>query len=134
MEELAKARTVAARPTAKGFLAQGATFARRIVADRLTKADLTPVSRLARGEGKILDVQGQKTAVFRDDHGDVHAVAAKCTHMGCLLDFNGRDRTWDCACHGSRFGVDGDVLHGPAKRALDVRRISVEATPDGDAA
>lgn len=53
---------------------------------------------------------------------------------GCLLDFNGRDRTWDCACHGSRFGVDGDVLHGPAKRALDVRRISVEATPDGDAA
>ncbi len=133
LEEIAKARTVAgARPT-KSFFGQGINYARRVIGDRLTKADPTPVSRLERGEGKVLDVAGKKVAVYRDDDGALHAVSPVCTHMGCLVDFNGRDRTWDCACHGSRFGVDGDVLHGPAKRPLEVKQISAEATP-GDAA
>jgi Rieske Fe-S protein len=38
--------------------------------------------------------------------------------LGCLLRFNGAERSWDCPCHGSRFDVDGSVLEGPAVRAL----------------
>jgi Rieske Fe-S protein len=33
--------------------------------------------------------------------------------------WNSAERSWDCPCHGSRFDVDGKVLHGPAVRALD---------------
>ena len=131
LAEIAAARTVPDEPPAKGFLAQGLTYTRRAIADRLRRADPTPVSRLARGEGKVLDVDGAKVAVHRDDDGLVHAVSPVCTHMGCLVDFNGPDRTWDCACHGSRFGVDGDVLHGPAKRPLKVVQVTAEATPSG---
>lgn len=47
----------------------------------------------------------------------------RCTHLGCLLRFNGAERSWDCPCHGSRFDVDGSVLEGPAVRALPRRQL-----------
>ena len=131
LQELAKARTVADQPPIKGFFAQGMNYTRRVIGDRLSKGDPTPVARLTPGEGKVLDVDGEKTAVYRDDTGELHAVSPVCTHMGCLVDFNGRNRTWDCACHGSRFDIDGNVVHGPAKRSLKAKVISVEATPTG---
>jgi Rieske Fe-S protein len=34
--------------------------------------------------------------------------------MLCLLSWNNLEKTWDCACHGSRFAAEGDLLHGPA--------------------
>lgn len=50
--------------------------------------------------------------------GEIHAVSAVCTHMGCLVGWNETDCTWDCHCHGSRFDMAGSVLYGPALTPL----------------
>ena len=73
---------------------------------------------LAPGEGAVLKLDGHNVAGFRDEEGAVHAVSAVCTHMGCLVGWNATDRTWDCPCHGSRFALDGGVIHGPAVKPL----------------
>ncbi|MGZ8567684.1 MAG: universal stress protein, partial [Actinomycetota bacterium] len=70
------------------------------------------------GEGGIVTSGDHKVAVYRDRKGTVHALSAKCTHMGCTVKWNTTDQTWDCPCHGSRFGSTGEVVNGPAAKPL----------------
>jgi len=44
--------------------------------------------------------------------------APRCPHMGCALKWNPQEHSWDCPCHGSRFGEDGKLLESPAKKKL----------------
>jgi glycine/D-amino acid oxidase-like deaminating enzyme/nitrite reductase/ring-hydroxylating ferredoxin subunit len=69
-------------------------------------------------ESKIMDQNGEKVAVYKDEKNHVHAVSAVCQHMGCNVGFNTAEKTWDCPCHGSRFTVDGKVLYGPTVHPL----------------
>lgn len=38
----------------------------------------------------------------------------RCPHMGCALKYNAQEHSWDCPCHGSRFGEDGGLIDNPA--------------------
>jgi Rieske Fe-S protein len=66
--------------------------------------------------GKVLE--GTHVALYRDHAGRLHAVSSVCTHMGCEVQWNDKDKNWACPCHGSRFAPGGDVVHGPAIRPL----------------
>jgi Rieske Fe-S protein len=48
----------------------------------------------------------------------VQMCSAICTHMGCEVQFNAAETTWDCPCHGSRFRTDGSIIAGPAETRL----------------
>jgi glycine/D-amino acid oxidase-like deaminating enzyme/nitrite reductase/ring-hydroxylating ferredoxin subunit len=74
---------------------------------------------LAPGEGAIVDAGLGKTALYRDGAGALHAMSARCTHLGCLVRWNRAERAWDCPCHGSRFAATGEVVEGPAIRPLE---------------
>jgi Rieske Fe-S protein len=77
-------------------------------------------------EGDIVKVDGAKAGIYRDPDGQLRAVSAACTHMGCALGWNPVDRTWDCPCHGSRFAADGAVVHGPAVSPLEPVALTPE--------
>ena len=76
---------------------------------------------LAPGEGKVVRDGAHQTAVSREPDGTLRAVSARCTHLGCIVAWNGSERSWDCPCHGSRFATDGSVLQGPAVSPLTSR-------------
>ncbi|HEY7660848.1 MAG TPA: universal stress protein [Actinomycetota bacterium] len=76
------------------------------------------LSEIGPGEGGIVATGDHRVAVYRATDGTVTTLSAKCTHMGCVVKWNPTERTWDCPCHGSRFGPTGAVVNGPAERPL----------------
>ncbi len=45
----------------------------------------------------------------------------RCPHMGCALKYNPQEHSWDCPCHGSRFGEDGQLMDNPSTDDLQRR-------------
>ncbi|MFC7531968.1 FAD-dependent oxidoreductase [Actinoplanes sp. GCM10030250] len=103
---------------AGNMLKLGAKVAGHFVGDRLKPSPAGSVDDVAAGAGSVVRVGGRQCAVYRDEAGQVHAVSARCTHAGCIVDFNEAETAWECPCHGSRFTVDGAVLQGPANSPL----------------
>jgi len=89
-----------------------------LLRDRLVGAEAKSLRAVKRGEGRIIEYKGEQVAASRDEQGAVTLVSGVCTHMGCLVDWNEAERTWDCPCHGSRFRPDGSVIGGPAETPL----------------
>ncbi len=100
------------------YLKENKDYPYYLLKDRLKSAPDADPSGLKIGEGRIVKLNGKKAACYRDECGNVHAVSAVCTHMGCLVHFNSAEKTWDCPCHGSRFTPDGKVAAGPAEEPL----------------
>lgn len=105
--------------SARNFLLENANVAKRFIGDRLRTLSVPDISELGPDEGGIVNANGEKVAAYRDDSGALHAVSPICTHLGCQVTWNTGERTWDCPCHGSRFGIDGDVIQGPAITPLE---------------
>ena len=51
-----------------------------------------------------------------------HAYGPRCPHLGCALKYNPQEHSWDCPCHGSRFGEDGQLIDNPSTD--DLRRAN----------
>ncbi|KPU43802.1 gamma-glutamylputrescine oxidoreductase [Oxobacter pfennigii] len=91
------------------------------VAEELISGKLQPVPDsvdIKNGEAGIIEVDGKRTGAYRDDKGQLHLVDTTCTHMGCELQWNDGEKSWDCPCHGSRFTYEGHIIEGPALKPL----------------
>ncbi|HEX9960998.1 MAG TPA: FAD-dependent oxidoreductase [Pyrinomonadaceae bacterium] len=87
-------------------------------ADWLTGGDVFSVEEIKPGEGAIISHGTTKIAAYRDENGKVHQRSAVCAHLGCIVRFNTLEKTWDCPCHGSRYGIDGHPINTPAFTGL----------------
>jgi len=82
--------------------------------DFLTPGEVKSVDEVPAGEGALLREGLKKIACFRDEEGTLYRMSAICTHLGCIVSWNGVEKSWDCPCHGSRFDPTGRVVMGPA--------------------
>lgn len=72
------------------------------------------VEHIEKGHAGIVEYNGEKAGVYKDRDGNVYAVSTKCSHLGCQLQWNADELTWDCPCHGSRFTYEGKRIDSPA--------------------
>ncbi|MFC0272371.1 FAD-dependent oxidoreductase [Metabacillus herbersteinensis] len=106
-----------ADPSIKKFIMTNADVAGHLIEGKVDIAD-KQIDDISKDEGAVVVVNGKRAGAYRDDVGTLHVVDTTCTHLGCEVEWNCGDRTWDCPCHGSRFSVKGDVIEGPALKPL----------------
>lgn len=116
--ELFDAERTAIRTGLWNYVRENTDYPYYMVRDRLSGDDVRSLKEVPAGEGRILTLAGQRVAAHRRDNGRIVVRSAICTHMGCVVDWNQAERTWDCPCHGSRFTPTGDVMSGPAESPL----------------
>ena len=102
--------------SAKNFVVQNFNVAEQLIEGKITSLpeniDIKP------GEGKILRIDGERIGAYKDMQEKLYLVNTTCTHMGCELNWNPAEKSWDCPCHGSRFSYKGDVIEGPTVKPL----------------
>ena len=86
--------------------------------DYATAGDVDEEQKIERGTGASMRHGLKKVAIYRDTQGALHRYSAICPHLGCIVNWNHAEKTWDCPCHGSRFDPYGTVLNGPANVGL----------------
>jgi len=104
--------------SASVWAAENATVARHLVGDRLQAAEPLPLRDIARGEGRIVELDGAKRAVYRSEDNALLVLSPVCPHLKCHVHWNAAETSWDCPCHGSRFRPDGSIIEGPALQPL----------------
>lgn len=93
-----------------------------LVVDKL-KISSDTLEDIKRDSGTIIEENGRKIGIYKDTSGNIFAVKPICTHLGCLLNWNNVDKTWDCPCHGSRFNYMGKNLYDPAIKNLETYNL-----------
>jgi Rieske Fe-S protein len=107
----------------------------------------TPISKLA-DDDAVPFAAPQDSGFFEQDGGGANAkgnvtyggfavkhagkvsfLAVTCSHLGCSVNFNKDATRFECPCHGSRFSLEGAVIHGPALFPLSHLKV----TEQGDA-
>lgn len=89
-----------------------------------TDFDLGPAAGFAPGSRTVrLEIP----AVLIRTAGGYIALSLVCPHLGCTVE--SQPEGFACPCHGSRFDLQGKVIHGPADKPLHTLRV--EVTKDG---
>ncbi|MGI6586095.1 MAG: FAD-dependent oxidoreductase [Gracilibacteraceae bacterium] len=103
-------------PSITSFVSINADVAAKLVSGKLK---IVPEEiDVKKDEALIVDIDGNKMGVYRDNKEQLHVVDTTCTHMGCELKWNDAEKSWDCPCHGSRFTYEGEIIEGPAINEL----------------
>lgn len=85
---------------------------------RVFKIPEETIRELPPGHGGVVQLDGEKAGVYKDENGDLYTVDVRCPHLGCQLEWNPDELSWDCPCHGSRFDYQGHLISNPAQEDI----------------
>lgn len=90
-------------------------FGGRVFAGKLEEFSVNTVNRILAG----------RFYISRTSEGII-ALWQKCPHLGCAVPWNEEEKVFHCPCHGSVFNRVGEVVGGPAPRAMDYFPIEID--------
>lgn len=102
-----------------GFMKANLNVAKELIKGKVLP-DEVKLKDIGIDQGGIIKYNGKRVGAYRDASGKLFLVDSKCTHLGCELEYNNGERTFDCPCHGSRFTYEGKVIEGPAVLDLEI--------------
>ena len=102
-------------------LAQESGQAVKGLAKQLFQIPAEAARELPPGHGGVVFWKGKKLGVYKDESGDLWPVDIRCPHLGCQLEWNPDELSWDCPCHGSRFDYRGKLISGPAQEDITIQ-------------
>ncbi len=102
---------------------------------------LWPVTKKRRGAGRkvvqgaenlgpwesLIDTLGGQPVIVLRTGDDYVAYSATCTHLGCIVHWDGQQKSFICPCHAAKFSSDGEVVEGPPPSPLRTYKVSVAA-------
>lgn len=96
--------------------------ATKTLTKRFFKAPEIIAKNLPSGHGGIVELEGEKVGVYKEENGEIHVVDIRCPHLGCQLEWNPDEKSWDCPCHGSRFDFCGNLINNPAQKNISLQK------------
>ncbi|MFX1705433.1 FAD-dependent oxidoreductase [Chitinophaga sp. CC14] len=106
------------------FVSHNADVVKQFMGKFFSGEQLEVLAGIAPGEGKVVEYEDQKIALYKDEAGKLYALKPTCTHLKCDVSWNNAERSWDCPCHGARYDIEGRVLNTPADQGLEQLDIS----------
>lgn len=116
-EELFRPSRGEVRESLGKVMKENLNVAKEMIKGKVTSSK-TKLEQIGNDEGGIVRHKGKRTGAYRDKGGKLFLFDTTCTHLGCELEYNDAEKTFDCPCHGSRFRHDGNVIEGPALKKL----------------
>jgi len=91
-----------------------------------------PSSGFARYESEAetagwMAASARRVVYVRRGGDGILALSARCSHLGCLVQWNGSDRRFHCPCHGGVYDEQGRVVSGPPPRPLTRLEAKLES-------
>lgn len=93
-------------------------------AEAAEKLEVGPTSDLPQGKAKPVVFENKNVMVIHVKEG-FFAVDMKCTHLGCMVEWEEKTLVLKCPCHAGFFDYKGNVISGPPPRALPTYRVEI---------
>jgi glycine/D-amino acid oxidase-like deaminating enzyme/nitrite reductase/ring-hydroxylating ferredoxin subunit len=111
------------------FVKSAADVVGNLIGKWFASSEIKELAGIAKNEARVIKYKGHSLALYKDENGTVHSVNPACTHIQCMVAWNDTEKTWECPCHGSRFGSDGEMYTAPARK--DLEKIDLRDVEEG---